>query len=435
MIRLRPSAGSREVVATGLVRITGIGLYLLTTLVLARLYGPEALGIYALALPALMLITSPVGRGWGTVLLRQSAGETYNRSWQATPLLLARGRKISMAVAGAALCVGLIVVYVDRRLIPGEQALLVVGCFCATLLADQISALRMSLVRGFGYTSIAVIPETVLRPAVLVATLWVLFRLEPGRDPVSTVFVALAVAAWFSLGLGEVLLRLLVKRVSYLPDRGEERFREWSSAALVIAANTMLFVVFANVGVFVLGSAADLPEVGVYKLATQLALFSGFCYATLNIVVAHRFSSLLARGDMVELSRVGARYARLSFLGALPVPLVLLLWGKPLVALVFGPEFVPAVTPAIILCLGELVSAGVGMAAMLLTMSGREGTVIRHTFRVLVLQIVLAVPLTLLFGATGAAVAMAVSASCLNLAYLDGVRSALGVDISILGGR
>jgi O-antigen/teichoic acid export membrane protein len=101
--------------------------------------------------------------------------------------------------------------------------------------------------------------------------------------------------------------------------------------------------------------------------------------------------------------------------------------------MVFGEEFVPAIVPAIILCLSELVNAGLGMVAMLLTMSGREAIVIRYTFFALIVQIMLAIPLGALLGATGVAFALVVSALYLNVMYHSKVRATLGADISILG--
>src|SRR6185369_737136 len=128
-----------------------------------------------------------------------------------------------------------------------------------------------------------------------------------------------------------------------------------------LAANSGLLVLNSYVDVLLLGAFGTMEQVGVYRIATQVALLSGFAYTALNMLAVPRFSYLRASGSPGELQHSAVFMARLALLGTLPLPLVFAFFGPAIVTAVFGASFAAACAPAFPLFAAQVVNAAAGM--------------------------------------------------------------------------
>lgn len=94
---------------------------------------------------------------------------------------------------------------------------------------------------------------------------------------------------------------------------------------------------------------------------------------------------------------------------SLPVALGLIVFGKPILATVFGPEYAAGALALAILCVGQLLNAGFGSVGNILNMTGHE----RDTVLGVAIGAISNVALNLLLipplGIDGAAIAIAMS--------------------------
>lgn len=182
-----------------------------------------------------------------------------------------------------------------------------------------------------------------------------------------------------------------------------------------------------------LGAFSGVEQVGVYRVAAQVALFSGFVYTSLNMLAAQQFTHRLAASDTAGLQSIAAMMARLAVLGALPLPLVFWLAGDVLLANVFGVEFLPALAPMFILFLSQLLNAGAGMASSLMIAGGHERYMVRYAGLAVVLNVGMSLTLVPRYHAIGAAISTTISVFLWNALLWWHARQITGIDTSVFG--
>ena len=180
-------------------------------------------------------------------------------------------------------------------------------------------------------------------------------------------------------------------------------------AALSFGGIGGIQVANANLDVLMLGILADSVSAGLFRSATTLAALVSFGLVVINIVTMSHFAKLHKEENTQKLqsmlilsTRIVLAVAALSFV-------LLALFGKILLGLLFGGEFVGANSALIILSIGQLASAFFGPVALVLNMTGNERVTLYSSLWSLAANVVLNVTLIPIWGATGAAVATAVS--------------------------
>ncbi|MDF1836094.1 MAG: oligosaccharide flippase family protein, partial [Alteraurantiacibacter sp. bin_em_oilr2.035] len=177
----------RQAGTIALLRGLGIGLSVCVTVVIARLYGPEALGVYAYCVTVTALAGVLVSNGWSTLLLRRvSSTGTFDSTARA---ILRSGGMVALPVAllsGLAGFAAIMIADVEIALTLRPVAISVIPMLILVLFSDQISAMRMASIRGIDRPALAQMPEMLVRPLVLLAgivSLFVAFGSEnAGRD-------------------------------------------------------------------------------------------------------------------------------------------------------------------------------------------------------------------------------------------------------------
>lgn len=418
--------------AVGLTRLAGAGLGLSLTVLLGRYLGPGGLGAYGYTMIVLSLLAVPVSNGWSTVLLRQVSGAMHTQRWAEPRGMMLRGVQLAGALT---LCVTLLGFGLQTLLdaqLPAQFDLWLWLPLAAVLFFDQLSALRQSTLRGLNLPVWGQLPEMVLRPALIVAMFWLASRWLDAALGLRHAFWALAAASCVAALAGGAVLRAKAP-ASLRLAAPEFHTRAWLKSAGVLSGNSFLLILNASVDVLLLGALGSLEQVGVYRVAAQVALFSGFVYTALNMLATQKFAFLKAKGDAEALRSTAVFMARLALLGALPLPLIFWAFGAGLLERIFGTAFVPALGPMFLLFFGQLVNATVGMASALLIMSGKESSVFRFTLLAVGLNALLSLLLIPEWGAMGAATANMCAMTVWNVGIWIYLRRTLGIDTSVFG--
>ena len=418
------------------IRILGTGMGVAISIVLARAFGTEALGVYSFCIALLMLATVPISYGWAGMLLRSVAREGrldgVSRSMARYGAVGAVGMALLAAVAGyVALRLG----RTDIATLLEPVALGAVALLGVALLADQVSALRMASLRGIDRPALAQLPEMVIRPALLVAgigALWFFYRPDGLAQTMLGVFAAVALAALLSAFIGQVLLSRVTQPSPPRPVNPLTR-RGWIASAAALAGSAGLVQLNGYVDLLLLGTMRDAEEVGLYRAGLQIAMLANFGYIALNMLAGQRFSNLLARGDKQAASQTATHLSRLALLAAIPLPIALLIGGEWIFGFLFGADFESSALPALIVSLSFCFSAMIGMAHALLIMSHGEFIAIRLTAVALATNIILCLLLIPDYGMLGAAVANVVASALWNVLLWYFARKRTGIDPSAVG--
>jgi O-antigen/teichoic acid export membrane protein len=278
----------------------------------------------------------------------------------------------------------------------------------------------------------AQLPEMLVRPVVLMAVFLSAAWLGNGQVTIMHALYALIAAAVLSASAGQLLVRQNVPE-DYLAASPRYETRTWIATSVPIAVSAGLLTLNASMGILALSLLADVAEVGRFRVAIQVSLVSGLAYTALNMIASQRFAYFRASDDHASMQIAATTMARIATVCALPIPIVLMLFGEQVVSFLFGSEFNTALPPMIILAAGQFVIAATGMAQPLLVMHGLEREVAKWTMLALIINIILCAALVPLYDGVGAALATLGAASVWKILLWKIARNRLQIDAGILG--
>lgn len=239
------------------------------------------------------------------------------------------------------------------------------------------TAVALACTRAFGgilaFNAVDNVLVPLLRPVALVVA------------HVGAVGVVGAALSWtMPVAVGCVVVSLVLHRAIARLHRGlapGTQVPRWPSRALrrqvaaysvprTFAAAMEQSIVW--IGVLLVGLIAGDSQAGIYGSAARFVAAGVIVATALRIVIAPRFSALLAERRTEEVSELYVVTARWILLFGAPVYLTLAFFA-PTVLSWLGDGFAPGVHAMTILCLGSVVVLAAGNVQSLLLMSGRSG--------------------------------------------------------------
>jgi len=206
-----------------------------------------------------------------------------------------------------------------------------------------------------------------------------------------------------------------------------------SVASPMFISASMMFVI-ANTGVIILGIYRSEEEVGYYSAAVKLATMTTFILNSINSMAAPKFSELFHTGRIDELFHVARKSSKLIFWTTLPILLALVSLGIPILSLLFGRAFVAAYPALVLLATGEFVNSVSGSTGFFMNMTGQEKVLRNIVVGTCALNILLNFASVPSLGILGSALAAAVSTSLWNVAVLLYIKRKYGRTIGYLPG-
>lgn len=401
-----PLVGSA--VAAFSLKMVNTALSLGTSVLVARLLGADSYGMYAFAIACVTLLEVPAQLGLPTLVVRLTAAYAATGEWSRLRGLLRRAGQIT--IAGQVLLAGslgvALLIFSDRF---DREAFHTALWALALMPLVVLGTLRAAALNGLHHVLLSQIPSLLVRPGLFLALLGLTaFGLQWKLTPSAA--LALQVAATsgaFLLGLWWLWRRMPAPLKTATPTY---QTAQWMRSAWPLMLIGGIGVVNSQVDILMLGVLRTPEEVGVYRVAIQVANLVGFASAGINVVIAPTLSRLHVEGARRRLQRVMTRSTQAAFfLFALPVGLTLMLAGGELLPLVFSQSFAAGQAPLSILCIAQLATAGTGAAGLLLSMTGHEKDVARGLALAAILNVCLNAVLIPRFGMEGAAAATATS--------------------------
>ena len=182
-----------------------------------------------------------------------------------------------------------------------------------------------------------------------------------------------------------------------------------------------------RVGPIILGAYGTDAQVAVFEGVWRTASIGIIPLNLVNLAVASSISELHAGRDLARLERMLRGAATISSAAAIPVLMLMAVFGSPILSFTFGPAFAAGAPAMAILCAAHMVRVLIGPAHVTLMMTG-------HQLAALVCFLA-TLPLLLFapwavehFGLVGIAVVIALSTTLPRIFEYAVVRVKLGVD-------
>jgi O-antigen/teichoic acid export membrane protein len=418
----------RDAMLAFTIRVVSAGLLYLSQIALARWMGAQDYGIYVLAWTWVLVLGGLSHLGLAMVMVRDLPAYAARGEHDAARGLLWTGRCLALGVGTAVAAFGMLMVWLfaDRfepqRIVPTLLALACVPLFALTDLQDGIGRGRGWMLAGLG-------PPYVLRPLVLLLVMLLAHAIGVTLDAVAATSAAIIATAAAVIVQAALLRQRFAGELPAGPRRTEPA--RWAAMALPLLIIYAAELVHQNADVVVLSMHRPAADVGMYFAAAKTMALVLFVHYAVGSAMAHRFSALATQRDHDGLARAVRDASRWTFWPSLAVAALLLMLGRPLLAL-FAPGFADAYPVMAVLMVGFLARAAVGPVEHLLSMLGEQrlcaAVVAGSALCGLVLQVVL-VPW---YGALGAATATAAGLTLQAIAGAVVAWRRLGLNVTVL---
>jgi O-antigen/teichoic acid export membrane protein len=414
------------------IKFTSVGLSLGLAVVLARTLGAEGFGVYTYVFALVSLLAIPAQFGLPNLVMRETAKEEVGQQWGLmrgvwrwaglNALLLS----MILAVASGAITWWFAPHFTTLQLITFGWGLLFIP-----LLA--LGSLRGAALRGLRKVVQGQLPEQIIRPVLLIGFVLIAAALTQGHitPDHAMAFNVLAAGIGFAIG-GWLLWRGKPTALDAKPIPNYES-RQWLKAVLPFALIAGMGALNRQVDIIMIGIFKTAADVGVYRVAARGAILVALGVTAINAITGPYFARFYSQRDLKQLQKLATMSARANFLMALPATIVFILFGVPIIAFVFGPEYTGAYWPLLILAVAHCIRTATGVLSPLLNMTENESVNMKIAAVSTGCLVVFNAVLIPLWGIKGAAVGAALSILVRRVISWRVLRSRLGMDGSVIG--
>jgi O-antigen/teichoic acid export membrane protein len=232
-----------------------------------------------------------------------------------------------------------------------------------------------------------------------------------------------------AFGAGVVLAALVLKRkIRPLRGEGDIAFSEIMALSWPLFAASMTNIILLRADLWILGMYLPDEEVAVYGAAARIITVVAIPLVMASAILAPMIAELNAKGEKARLERVLRAVATLGGIPALAVILCFIVFGQPLLELIYGEElYRRGWLVLVMLGLAQLVNVWSGVCIQLLMMTGHQKAVMYITLVTSILAILVALVLVQPYGIEGVAFAFACGIALQNVGMVVHSKRKLGV--------
>lgn len=414
----------KKSIPTTLVNITGMFLALLVSIFLGKAIGPEGLGTINLANRILAILLVICMFGMRQVLIKEiSIG--YN-----TNDLKRIGDSLKTSYiynVGFSLIISISLIIISPWLanslfkIPELEWVLVLSF--AIFPFQILSRIFSSGLNGYGKIWQSGLADQTLSILVvfIVFIIYYLFNIE--ISILSAVIAYLIGRLSTSLTLGVYWNRLFNSKL-----KKEEKLNELFSTSFSIFLVSITATIYKNIDIILIGWFCTAKEVGIYTVASRVAILSGFLLNVANSTVAPKFASLFHANKIKELSKLVQFVTFILFVLSFLILLLCTIFGN-LILSIWGEEFIVGYFILVILSIGQFFNVSTGAVGTLLTMTGYEKKLLWVNTFFMFFNIGLNFILISFYGIIGAAFAHSFSVIGMNFTRVLLVYKYLSINI------
>ncbi len=414
------------------IKFASVGLSLGTAVVLARVLGVEGFGVYTYVFALVSLLAIPAQFGLPNLVVRETAKAEAGEHWG-----LMRG--VWRWAGFGALVLSLILAVVSGLIAwwfaPHFTTLQLItfgwGLLFIPLLA--LGSLRGAALRGLRKVVQGQLPEQIIRPALLIGFVLIAAVLTQAHITPDQAMALHALAAGVGFAIGGWLLRRETPKALATKPKPTYESRQWLKAVLPFALIAGMGALNRQVDIIMIGLFKSAADIGLYRVAARGAIVVALGVTAINAVTGPYFARFYNQGDLKQLQKLATISARANFLMALPATIVFMLFGVPIIAFVFGPEYTGAYWPLLILAVAHCIRTATGVLSPLLNMTENESVNMRIAVVSTGCLVVFNAAFIPLWSINGAAIGTALSILVRRVLSWHVLRSRLGMDGSIIG--
>jgi len=398
------------------LKVTGAAMVFLFNILLARKLGAEQTGVFFLAFTVLVIAVVFSRLGLDNIVLRKIAKFKLNSEKSKISTFFSLSLKLTFL---ASVLITIITYFFAD--------IIAINIFKVTMLFPSIRVLIYAIVpfslliiiiaafKGLGRIAEATIFENVFIPTLSVLALWclninnnLLIFLEY-YILIFLIAVVIAFILWYK-DFGFRFHKINITEVKNIFS---------SSMPLLLVSSMFLINSWAD-RIF-LGIYVGPQDVGVYSIATKVALLVTFVLEAVNSSSSSKFSEFYNSKKIRELAQYAIKSTNLMGAVSFPVLILIIVFGDYILH-IFGEEFITGYTVLVILCIGQFINVATGSVGQILAMTNREKLLRKCVVYGTVINLLLNIVLVPNYGMIGAAIATSIAWTITNVMALFFVK-------------
>lgn len=423
---------ARGLSAIFLINIGGKLVAFIIGVVLARLMGPNGLGIYAAVFAVIQLLRLPTSMGMPALIVRYAAVYDVEQRWGLLHGLFKRSLFYTASFSFVLSVIGAAIVWIFHARLGMEKTSTFLVAMVMLPFLD-LSVLRSAALQGLRRVVLARVPDGLLRPVLflfVIVLIWQFDRALPLSPALAMTMQLACLILAFIVGTVFLVKAMPMSVRNTVPVYEDKKWLTTLLPFIFLGAGQLLL---SQTDILVLSIMNGDTSAGLYKVAWQGAELVVFMLGIVNAVIQPMISRLYAQHDRENLLYLVTKTARLSLIVTIPIIILLLILGRWLLSNVFGDIYAHSYPAMFILILGQAINVIAGSVGMLLNMTGHERDTTYVVFTAAMLNLVMDIILIPRFGMIGAAVSTATSLIFWNLVLYWRVKICLGIDASFMG--
>ena len=408
-------------------RVAGGGVAFAANIMIARWYGAEALGIFALcmALTSLIAVILPLGlQSVGVMFVSEYSDQKQHG--------LVRGyirtgyRNIAIVTVIAVVLLAGAAVIADRF---GYYDHWTAAMF-AILIAPALAMINFncSVLTGCSRQLHGLMPDLLIKPALMFIAIAAVAFVVTGASP-TVLLTTVCICIWLT-ALAHLWILLKETSVSNPPPAEVER-RRWRKAGTPWIFITLMWDYFIELHLIMAGMLTTSAELGLLHICFRLRVLAGFGVRALSSLVMPGVYAANAKDDIPGIERGLFKANVLSLAFCLCVCAGLAVFGEFFLGLV-NEKFRSGYTILMIITVAMLPRPIFGPATAVMAMRGLQVPVVWILLVGIALTVALSLVMFPIYGIEGIAIAYLISSTFIAVAQWWWAKVKTGIDCSIV---
>ena len=394
-------------------RIIGMILGYVFTLMIARGYGADAMGIYSLSLTVLGMAVLVGKLGFDTALLKFVAEFTAKKREQDIRILYRKIMNVS---------------------IPFSIVIATVTYFASSFIAESFFH-KQYLTVYFQIASLGIVPLVLLsinREAIRGLKNIKLYSFLTNIAVSLFATVCLAIFYFYSqdkampliANIVAVFLACILSFIFWFKQYDKKhksnvtieklKYKNIFSVSFPMLITASMTTVMGMTDIIMLGMYSTETDIGIYGVTMKIAMITSISLIAINTIAAPKFAEFWGRDDMDGLSKIVQQTTKMIFWSSFPILMFIFIFPGGLLS-IFGKEFIIGATALMILTFGQFVNAISGPVGNIMNMTGYQKILQYTAITSAIINIILNYILIPKYGVSGAAIATATSGILWNI--------------------
>lgn len=415
----------RDTLRGAIVSGSGIGLGLVSQVVLAKTLSLEGYGLYTYVITILGVVMLATRHGWDMLMIRNVAALREKQEWGLLRGLLRRGFQLSLGATAAA---ALVQVLIGLGLQSPFGWALVIGA--PVLVLWTALSVAGGLLNGLGRVVLGHGLQTLLAPGAFLLAVLAAARLKGAELEGSEALVLYGGAFALALLVAIVAARRRLGELGVASQAPLYETRAWLRVALPLAVAVAADLLLRRTDVLCVGGLLGTTQAGVYRVAVLGSVVAITVVVAAEVALSPLCARSYASGQLESLRRLVRLTSLLSFVTTALGGVGLWLVGEPLLRWL-RPEFVAAFPPLLVLLWGAALGQLFGPTRSLAMMASEQRAAAWSAGVGVAINVTLNLVLIPRYDLLGAAYATAITLFLTRGGLWLYLRRKVGVDTSV----